>query len=542
MAVQLSSSYLRHSYQVLATLSPKGQMTGTEAFQRATNIVYEWAKMKVCSIFPTMPYFKQSLDMSRDGRELGLLYNEDEEQFILRLSHIDEHIAGRMWITDVQICRSGEKYIFATRLSVSTLKIYSDDVPFSCPQFVRYISQKVGLSNEYLIQESAHMLSSKAEVDRLVQYLESPNREGAVVLVSPSYFPEEEKYNGYTVDADYMANELIGVAQVFKISPDIASYLRETMGKWSVYDGAIRTFYPGLAFEEEEYYRHPRLLREQILMRNTEENPNAAMMEVVNYICRFAMGRHIAWADSHIDFYLSAYQNYLWKQRTASVQSSEALIALYEETLAQSEQKCKENLEIAETYLKDYENEEEQNRQLRQRITQLRMHIAMLETRLEAVLKTGETIVSVDGNYENIPNWIEENYPGCLLLSPRAKRSLKKAVYEDVRLVYQCLQLLATSYYTYRTGGKTYDEFTNDMLRVDSGLKEAGAVTETAAGMYGDDYKIEYKGKKRLFERHIGKGTQKDPGKTMRIYFFWDEEDQIIVIGDLPAHLDNSLS
>ncbi len=124
------------------------------------------------------------------------------------------------------------------------------------------------------------------------------------------------------------------------------------------------------------------------------------------------------------------------------------------------------------------------------------MHIATLETRLERVLKAGETIVSVDGSYENIPKWIEENYPGCLFLSPRAKRSLKKAVYEDVQLVYQCLQLLATSYYTYRTGGKTYDEFTNDMLRVDTGLKEARAVTETAAGMYGDDYKIEYKGKK----------------------------------------------
>ena len=91
-------------------------------------------------------------------------------------------------------------------------------------------------------------------------------------------------------------------------------------------------------------------------------------------------------------------------------------------------------------------------------------------------------------------------------------------------------------------GSKTYEDFTTDMHNVDSGLKEAGAVTETAAGMYGDDYKIEYKGKKRLFERHIGKGTQKDPCKTLRIYYFWDDEDQIVVIGDLPMHLDNSLS
>lgn len=40
----------------------------------------------------------------------------------------------------------------------------------------------------------------------------------------------------------------------------------------------------------------------------------------------------------------------------------------------------------------------------------------------------------------------------------------------------------------------------------------------------------------------MNKGTQKDPCKTLRIYYFWDDEYQIVVIGDLPMHLDNSLS
>ncbi len=455
---------------------------------------------------------------------------------------MDATIAGRMWITDVQICHSDDKYLFATRLSVSSLKTCTEDVPFSCPQFVGIITENIGLTDEYKIQKTAHVLNTETEAGRFLQYLESPDRKTAVVLVSPSYFPKEEQYDGFTVNADYMAKELMGVAHVFMISPDIAQFLREKMGKWSVYDGAIRTFYTGLVFEEEEYWRHPLLRREQILMRNTEDRQDGAMLEVIEYVRRFSLGRRLPWTESNIHFYLAVHQDFLRQQRAASVQSTQELIKLYEEDLAQSKQECKEMAEIAESYSKDCETEQENNKQLRQRISRLMNQVSNLEKRLENALKAGETLVTVDGSYEEIPTWIEKNYPGCLFLSARAGRSLKKAAYEDVRLVYQCLQLLATSYYAYRKGEKTYEDFTTDMHSVDSALKEAGAVTETAAGMYGDDYQIEYKGKKRLFERHIGKGTQKDPCKTMRIYYFWDEEDQIIVIGDLPMHLDNSLS
>lgn len=542
MAVQLSPSYLRHSYQILATIKPRGEMAGEEAFQRATNIVYEWAKSKAHAVFPDLPYYKQTMDKKCDGSEIGILYDKEEEQFAFRLAHIDTGVAGRIWITDVQICRRDDQYAFATRLSVSTLQTCTEVVPFSCPQFVRYIAQTIGLADEYEIQEKAHLLDSNSKVERLIQYLTSPERSISVILVAPSYFPEEEPYDGYTVDSDRMAKDLIGVAQIFRLTSEMAQYLRERLGRWAVYDGAIRTFYPGLSLEEEEFFRHPRLRREQILMRNTEEEPDRAMQDVEEYVRRFALGRRLPWTEAHIRFYLTEYQDFLRKQRADSMQTTQDLIDSYEADLAKLDQIRKENIELADSYSKYYENEQESNRQLRQRIRQMEAHIQTLETRLQNALQPGESIASVDGTYDEIPAWIEENYPGRLFLSPRAKRSLKKAVYEDVSLVYKCLQLLATSYYAYRTGCKTYEAFTQDCFAVDPGLREAGAVTDAAAGMYGDDYRIEYNGKKRLFERHIGKGTQKDPSKTLRIYFFWDDEDEIIVIGDLPGHLDNSLS
>ena len=127
-----------------------------------------------------------------------------------------------------------------------------------------------------------------------------------------------------------------------------------------------------------------------------------------------------------------------------------------------------------------------------------------------------------------------------MFLHARAARSLKEATYVDSRLVYKCLKLLASSYYDYRTGLTTYDCFTSACKQVDPGLDERGAITDVAAGMQGDAYYIQYKGKKRKLERHLAKGSNKDRRYCLRIYFFWDDQDQIIVIGDLPHHLDTS--
>jgi len=38
-------------------------------------------------------------------------------------------------------------------------------------------------------------------------------------------------------------------------------------------------------------------------------------------------------------------------------------------------------------------------------------------------------------------------------------------------------------------------------------------------------------------DRHLVKGTSRDPRFCMRIYFFWDDEENVVVVGHLPGHL-----
>ena len=78
--------------------------------------------------------------------------------------------------------------------------------------------------------------------------------------------------------------------------------------------------------------------------------------------------------------------------------------------------------------------------------------------------------------------------------------------------------------------------------QVDPGLDERGAITDIGAGRQGETYYVQYQGRRRKLERHLAKGTSMDPRYCLRIYYFWDEQNQMVVIGDLPRHLDTSFT
>lgn len=57
----------------------------------------------------------------------------------------------------------------------------------------------------------------------------------------------------------------------------------------------------------------------------------------------------------------------------------------------------------------------------------------------------------------------------------------------------------------------------------------------------GDSYFVQYPPgatQWKFLELHLKKGTSKDVRFCLRIYFFWDEEIQLVVVGWLPNHLD----
>ena len=138
-----------------------------------------------------------------------------------------------------------------------------------------------------------------------------------------------------------------------------------------------------------------------------------------------------------------------------------------------------------------------------------------------------------------MPEWVEEHLPGRLVFLPRAARAVKNAVYQDVSLVYKALLLLANEYRNMRLGAEGGKEgFESSCEKLE--LRFGGSITDIAAGQYESEYFVDYpvgSGLKHKLDFHLCKGTTKDDHLCMGIYFFWDEQARLVVVGSLPAHL-----
>ena len=542
MAVQLSSFYMRTSFQMLAQLDT--QNLGTEsAFEQASRTVYLWGRKKFRNVIKNTPRFEDLACFSgkRDGSEFGAFMAPEEGLFVLRAAHPDSAVAGRMWVTDAELKVKEDKCFLAVKLSVTSPQSCEESVPFSCPAFVKWLARDIGLKDIIPVSSEPTHIETEEQVERFVALLTDAERQMPVLLLTPCNDLDAAPYQGYMLNEAEAAKSLYGWAHVFSITPEMTECLIAKIGKqWGAYDGAVRTYYPGLDFEKDDCYDHPFVTQRIINLRNYEaEDENGCMTEIVQHIDRKSVMRKIVWRKYGVEFFSTEYQKYLQKQRTSGIKSSELLVS-HKEQVGQLESQRDEYAALADSYADDLENLKNSMENQQQTIGWQRNRIMELEEQVKQLSgeKSIETLPE-NGTYEGIPEWINTYYRDRIYLHKRAVKSLKSAVYEDVDLVYRCLKLLATQYYEYRLGMITREELDCQCRLVDAGLDESGAITDVQAGMQGDTYFVMYQGKRRKLERHLRKGGGgKDPRNQLRIYFFWDDENQLVVIGDLPEHLD----
>lgn len=149
----------------------------------------------------------------------------------------------------------------------------------------------------------------------------------------------------------------------------------------------------------------------------------------------------------------------------------------------------------------------------------------------------------IPDTYAEMGTWVQQYLAGRLFLLGRAKRELKTAAFEDVALVYRSLLLLAFEYRDMRMGFTDDSAFKSKLL--EHGLECSGSIDPMRAGLEGDTYFVNYppgSPQKEFLKFHLCKGASRDPRYCLRIYFFWDEETETVVVGSLPAHLDNQLT
>jgi len=139
----------------------------------------------------------------------------------------------------------------------------------------------------------------------------------------------------------------------------------------------------------------------------------------------------------------------------------------------------------------------------------------------------------------DLDEWAAINSARIVVL-PRAIAAAKRSEYLKPEIVYAGLELLAGTYRAVKKG-----ELDRHVLKaeVDAlGFLIGGSVDPSVAGELGEEYFVRWRGRRRFLDQHMGKGSARDERHTMRIYWTWDEDDEVCVVGWLPSHLSTSRS
>lgn len=452
-----------------------------------------------------------------------------------RQDHWDDEVARRTWVTEATLAVANRReLLLGFRLHCVTMGD-APPVDRSVPQFMRDVvaAHTVELDGTE-IDLDAQMVDSDDDVDGLVRLLADPRRQAPVVGLSMG---ETRDGDRELVDADRLAATLFGTAHVRLLSRRASYALSDAVGRaLSVYNGALRTWWPGLRPGHADPYDHPLLLAERIW----EEGEEAVRRLVAERVLRASAGQR--GADTLIVPFADLRRAASGSAReVAAARGSTAaeILPMYEEETRRLETELREKAALHDGLLEAAQAEiqvrEQERDEARAEIHVLRARLAAMEQAVRA--REPAAAVHLPDTFDELAAWAAVHVADTVKLLPRAIHAAKKSEFEDRRLAYQALLLLHETYVPMRrTGAAAVKE------RWESGLRQLGLECSAThagsrAGENAKDYTVDHGGKRRWIDMHLKGSNSRDPRYCFRLYFFWDEDRAQAVVASLPTHL-----
>lgn len=455
---------------------------------------------------------------------------------------------GTAWYYDVSLVREDDRLIFGMKI----------DTAFGAD--IRALQAKLPLVESLLgcgllaqgrpVTANLWLVNTPEDVQELVDLLEDPYRSLPVIVISAvnrNAWRFTPTAPGYLVNAAYLADKVKGYAIVAQISFQAAFALTDAVGKsWSVYDGACRTYFPKIDFDNGSPAHHPCNLKDKIWFWNYEgmRGERGYTAFLIDTAHRVASTSRTDWSglyfvpDARI---LAAELEMVHAAHLANAPERELAmqnhIAALQRKLQTAEDENADWLGELEKATEEAEYYKQENIALRLRLDALRAHL---------IRQNGESPdaeIPIPDSYKEMSEWVKEHLAGRLVLLPRAERAASKAEYAEVGMVYRALLILANEYRDSRMGTGTDKAFRDALAQY--GMDFSGSIDRSRAGQEGDAYYVNYPigTDQRVFlQFHVVRGNSREDRYCMRIYFFWDEDTNQVVVGWLPSHLSNRIS
>lgn len=440
----------------------------------------------------------------------------------MHLKYYDAESTGRWFLHDISIVGDTEHLKFGYSVCAEC----RNTRPHFSPKLIWTLADQCDLMQQVKLNTGVLNIHTAMQLHVLLDLLEEVHRTLPVVIVSEISTRDAVKGTRYVVDAANLAFRLRGYAHVVQLSFEASKEFTTQLGRsWAVFDGCVRIFYPEFDPEHDLSSAHPGFFREQI---NSYAYSDKQGPDAFGFFLQQQM--KIAVADLFVD----------WD-------------GLY---FTRETKRLKHELEfffhwIDEHTAKNTDELEKQNQELTAR---LELATELLRKFQDEPNPHPETEVSSEGSgqkkqqgenptsYQEIPSWVHKQFAGKLLLLPRAERAVEKGKYFSIEIVCEALRLLAHEYRNSRLGLEPDSAFREGCQKYQ--LAFCGSLRCPKAKEARETYFVNYPdGDNRCqLKLKLQRGNSRDRKYCLRIYFFWDESNQLVVVGYMPDHLPNSLT
>jgi hypothetical protein len=509
--------------QVVGQLAPR-KATPRENADDAIRTILNWLANKQGVRLPEAAYHGDSFDLDA-SESFPVSAVRFDEFWAVQFDRFASDVPGRIWRTEATVAYSDDIALAGVRLAVID-SMRGADFAASVPAVVSDLIANPGLFDYGLpLANFPQHATSRGDITQLIDLIRNQDRTRPVVVFSTAAGIDA------FAEARIAAERLAGLAHVFVIDDSGSRALTEQFGReFSVWGGTVRTYHPNFDPSLDEISKHPLATREWLNRRFTR---------IENFV--FALLQSFAPLTvrrGNLEEDLPAFRTI----KQAGIQHQIKLLddsksSPREELLAKEIELLNSRLE-EKTKEYDYADEEvkkaeEERDQYRAQLFSLR---GLIE-RLENQLGESRPAIQYPTTFESIDDWVLNNFPGRLVLLNRAARAARKSPFNDPCLVYKCLERLAKQYVDARRNGGNVDN-----LFADLGVHIERTGDPEHLKQWKNEYFVSQRGKSIFLEWHLKRGSDKNDITTMRIYFFYDEDDEQVVVGYLPGHLTNSKS
>lgn len=557
-----------------------------DAFLRARRHVRQWLET-VCGRhdLALAPAGDSTTSNDRCGIDLVVRPN----RLVAALRHGDDRFPERTWHVNVDL-RSEE----GQELAVCDLRLRAEHPSNARPidphpaRIIGLLTGDPGLQDVEPMRGSPALLRP-ADVTRLTVLIDAPERRFPVILAS----------RPPALDLNAIAGELGGLAHVFELE-DAASWeiSRRYDKRYSAYLGAVRIYPPGVTFAsdprasplfllptlqslgrerqaestvrrgiladltaefEGEPLLTPAALRAQEAAEQRRRAPEVMAREEAPPVAEPVLTAELelqharqeaAAARQEAEGYwreileLNARNDELEKE-LAQLRQSELGVSV--EELSPAQRELLRTIFSSVTQVRDALLD---NDRLRSELDDLQEEYEGVRARLARLYQADRRAIAVPSkpiprpqwdDFDGLTRWAEARYGGALVFHPRVCDRLQDGNPQDIDALFDILDILGTDYVAMKRGEPGARERYVERTKR---YKNGKALTKVGAGQVGDDYSCSFDGVDYAADEilHLRERGKDFTGRTVCVYFVYDQANDRSIVTSMPRHLDTANS